>query len=206
MQSAVLDLLEQGTVSFPAWEKATHLFLRLGRWVYDNGFFVLPGIFHWGDIPIWRYRFKRTRYPLPRSRRLETVLRLNEDEIARLQTYIANILQDRKKVLGEYDHGGSQKTRASVTDNQSLDKGHNCTSWLSTAPVGPRGEALLEILGGHRDEEIGTNPGWWYTFLLSQTDEDRVPLVIYWTSSSLEKALREEVRRDEMISWDYLRR
>jgi len=177
------------TVSFPLKERASHLMTRIDSRVFNFGRAVVN----------WLPRFRRKSFALPRSRVLEVVVALEANEDSRLHQYLANVLANRRRTIGKFRMEGHQYTVGKIDQNRTLRSGHNCSSWIATAPLGPQDQPLLELLGGRRKLEVGTNPGWWTSWLASCAPEERIPLVILWTPAPLEEELARE------FTWDYNR-
>ncbi len=178
----------RGTVSFPLTRSAGHLHTRLGT--KDLGFI--------NEVDIEAYR-------LGGSERLEPIVELTPQEEARLRTYVEQAFRRPTRVLGDfgYDGAGSGQTRGRLDDNRPLrGEQHNCTSWMATAPVGPRGEPLFELVGSRSGWNIHTNPGWWSNFLMVSSPVERVPMAVFWTQQSLAEASH-AVRPGRHFEWDF---
>ncbi len=87
----------------------------------------------------------------------------------------------------------------------TLKSGHNCSSWIATAPLGENREALLELLGTNRHCEIGTNPGWWTNWLAAAASPERVPFVILWTNEPIATVLARDLHPERGLTWDFNR-
>lgn len=198
VRRAYLADLGQGHISFPVKERSEHLYTRVGEHVYNFG--------HWGRfLGHWFAHYRRRRLRITKRRALEVVLRLEPIEEARLGEYIGHIRRRRRKVLGHFDQQGTQLTRGELHCNLPLAGGHNCSSWIATAPIGENREALLELLGGDRALEIGTNPGWFTNWLAATAPAERIPFVILWTPLPLEHALRTQAFPERRLEWDFHR-
>ncbi len=185
---------ESGWISFPLKERASHLMTRIDRRVFNFGRFVVN----------WIPRFRRKSYSVPRSRALEVMLKIAPHEEEKLRIYLNNILKNRRKTIGKFRMEGSQFSKGNLRDNRTLTGGHNCSSWIATAPIGNNDQPLLELLGGDRDLEIGTNPGWWTNWLAATAPADRVPFVIHWTPLPLETA-KAAIASGASFNWDFRR-
>lgn len=190
-----LETFEKNWVSFPLKERASHLMTRIDQRVFNFGRFLIN----------WIPRFRRKKFQIPRSPTLETMVRLEPQEWKNLKEYLENILRQRSKTIGGFRMDGTQYSNAKINDNRPIRGKHNCSSWIATAPIGSNQEALLELLGGDRDLEIGTNPGWWTNWLTATATQERVPFVIHWTPKPLEKALS-EIPSGANFSWDFRRK
>lgn len=195
------DLMTGPFVSFYLWERTTHLFFQNDGKFYDFGFWVIP--FMGREFKTKFYRFRDRVIKLPNSRRLETVISLSAAEKANLATYTANLFRiGYRRMLGKYFDPGSQVSVGKLEDNRG-NPGHNCTSWITTAPIGEKGECLIELLGSNRGHQIGTNPGWWAHWMLYSATPERVPLVIYWSPDPLSEILANQVVAGQPIKWDF---
>ena len=138
-------------VSFPIKEKSKHLMVRFKKNIFNFGYFPTP----------WFSKFRVWPSKLPRQDTIETLVPLDAEEMEKMSSYIANIERRKRRTLGSFDNEGCQQTVGALSDNRTTARGHNCTSWVATAPVGANGEALMELLGAQRELNVGTNPGWW---------------------------------------------
>lgn len=194
LREEYLALVERESISFPLPERSKHLITRIGRKTYNYGFPLIP------QFP----KFRTRDWKIPSKKRLEAHLILSKKEKSHLETYLANILKRRRKTIGGFKWTGLQFTNGKLENNRTIKHGHNCTSWISTAPIGEDGEPLLELMGTERSNEIGTNPGWWNSWILSNSPEGRIPFVIYWDHAPLEK-LKEKILSGELMPWDFRR-
>lgn len=181
-------------ISFPLKERAKHLITRIDGNLYNFGRAVVD----------WLPRFRVKKYSAPRERTLEVMLRLEPGEIEKLRLYLQNIRQNRARTIGGFSMAGQQLTTGKLAQNLPLSGGHNCSSWIATAPVGAGGEPLLEILGGSRELEVGTNPGWWASWLSAAGSMERIPFLLHWTPQPLAKALAEIIPGERFL-WDFNR-
>lgn len=189
IQSDYVHAMGLGTVSFPLGEDAGHLYTRFGTKVAD--------FYSWG-LTINEYR--KASY----GDRLEPVFELSPAEELNMRTYYSNAIANRDTVLGNVEYGGTQNTNRQLNDNRACAGGHNCTSWMATAPVGKNGELLLELAGVDISTEIGTNPGWWSGFLASRVTAQRVPFVVFQTGTkTLEQVLATQVVSGQKLEWKF---
>jgi hypothetical protein len=195
------DLMTGPYVSFYLWERTTHLFFQNDGKFYDFGFWVIP--FFGRELKTKFYRFRDREIKLPNSRRLEPVVAVSAAEKANLTAYFGNLFRKGyRKMLGPYFDPGSQASVAKIDDNRG-NPGHNCTSWITTAPIGENGECFIELLGTTRGHQIGTNPGWWAHWMLYFASPERVPFVNYWSPEPLAEILAKQVVPGQPIAWDY---
>lgn len=195
------DLVTDDLVSFSVWERTTHLFFQNNGSFFDFGFWVIP-YWYGKHITTKFYRFRQRAIRFPSSRRLEPLILVNPTEKMNVGIYLKNLAKDYKRVLGNYFDPGCQETNARLEDNRAK-LGHNCTSWITTAPIGANQECLIELLGSNRAHEIGTNPGWWLHWILYSAPEERIPLVLYWSPDSLEAISEAQVKTGIPIQWDF---
>jgi hypothetical protein len=162
-----LETVGSGTLSFPSSEGGGHLYVRLGTKSFDNLFEIRTG-----------------DYRAPSSDRLEPLLTMNSDEELRVRRYFENAVKNYEKVVGPFDYEGATrgKTNARINDNRPLTKteGHNCTSWLCTAPIAKSKQSFIEVVGATPSMELHTNPGWWNSWLVGKAPQERVPYVVFW--------------------------
>lgn len=206
--------VSENTVSFPLSSGAGHLYTRLGNKTYD----FLSGL-------------NARDYPFPSSKRLETFMELEPDEFMRLRIYIENGRQNTSSTLGSFSYSGVEReTVGMLNDNRPgvvnpnppnrfqrivnrvlnrndgtftpSGEGHNCTSWVCTAPIGDTGEAIHDIAGAPRSHRIHTNPGWWTMWLVNYGKRERMPFAFYFTDETLEQA-QEAIGRDGLTNWNF---
>jgi hypothetical protein len=194
LRERYLDEFGKSYVSFPLKERAKHLMTRIDSRIFNFGRAVVN----------WIPRFRVREFAVPKSRSLEVILRLEQSESERLQLYLKNILRNRRATIGGFTMEGHQFTASKLDRNVTLKGGHNCSSWIATAPLGKSDEALLELLGGDRALEIGTNPGWWTNWLAATAPAERIPFVLYWTPLPLGRAVAELVP-GRNFEWDFNR-
>jgi hypothetical protein len=183
-----LKYFSDGTISFPLGESAGHLYTRLGAKTKD---FI-------SSVDTSAYR-------LPSSERLETLMELTPAEFQRTQTYVKNSMKDLDKTIGGFDYDGVKgKTEGKIDANKPVDssQGHNCTSWICTAPVGDKGESLYRLAGATMANEVHTNPGWWSSWLAAGAESNRVPVVVYWTDQPIKDAKAARIQRGK-FSWNF---
>lgn len=165
-----LAAVSENTVSFPLSEQAGHLYTRVGNRSYD---FL-------GSIDA-------DPYPLPYSNRLESFVELESDEFMRLRTYVDNAKENTDDVVGDFTMGGAADgTNGTLTNNVPTTGGHNCTSWMCTAPIGDGGESLHQLTGAPVSHNVHTNPGWWSSWLSNYAQRDRVPFLVYLSNDSVD--------------------
>lgn len=197
LKTDYLNLLTGGTVSFPLKERATHMLVRFDDTIYNFGFWPVP------QFP----KFRVSEYQLPSAERLESVVLLSKVEDTRLLRYIREIREDRPQVLGRFNYQGDARARGQINDNRSLGCGHNCTTWIASAPIGARGETLLNLLQAEGAVPwIAQNPGWFTSWLTASAPSERVPLLVYFTDRPLQQALESKVRSNQIFEWDFNRR
>lgn len=187
------NLVAAHTISFPLKERATHTIVQFGGATYDLGYF-----------PIQYFpQFRLKNYLAPQTRRIEPIVLLSRQEESHFTRYIENIRKDFKKTLGKFNLEGDPNTNGKLDDNRSP-CGNNCTTFVATAPIGLSGESLTRLLGGKLSVPwIQQNPGWWGSWVLATASQERVPLAAYWTSSSLEQALRQDALSGSQLIWDF---
>jgi hypothetical protein len=194
LRARYLASFAHGWVSFPLKERGKHLMTRIdGR------------IFNYGRAFVnWIPQFRTKAYKLPRARTLEVMVRLTPAEHENLQAYLRNIKRSRRRTIGPFTMEGHQYSRGRIDDNRTLRGGHNCSSWIAFAPIADGGQSLMEALGGSREVEVGTNPGWWTNWLAAAAPAARVPFVLHWTPLPLGEALA-GISPSQNFKWDFNR-
>ncbi len=74
--------------------------------------------------------------------RLGVLVQLSDSEMTRLRTWIDRARQDHDGVLGRFNFNGGDPNYGTGANKQS-----NCTSWVTCARVGDRGESLGQLVG-----------------------------------------------------------
>lgn len=186
------DDLHQGFVSFPIKERSKHLMVRYADQIYNFGYWPIPWV---SQFRVWPSR-------MPQRATIETMVPTLTDEQKKLIQYINNIKKNKRRVLGGFHNEGFQQTNNTLVNNRAFKQGHNCSSWISTAPISKDNKAFLEELGGTREHLIGTNPGWWSAWLLSQAKRDI--FAIYWDTLLIDEML-ERIDQENFLIWDFKR-
>jgi hypothetical protein len=185
-----LKYISSNTISFPLDPGAGHLYTRWGAKKVD----------YYG----W---WNKKSYELADSERLETLVELSPEEFLNARTYIDNVSSDRSSVLGSNSYSGARgETKRKLDDNKPLTsgEGHNCTSWICTAPIGKDAQTLHELTGATRDQEMHTNPGWWSNWVAAGAKPERVPAIVYWTDKPL-AGIESTKIKDGLFQWNFAR-
>jgi hypothetical protein len=74
--------------------------------------------------------------------RLSVLVHLTDTEMGRLRSWIDRARQDHDGTLGRFNFNGGDPTYGSGSSKQS-----NCTSWVTCARIGDRGESLGQLVG-----------------------------------------------------------
>jgi hypothetical protein len=175
------------TISFPLREAAEHLRTRIGT----LAFALSPE------------GMRVDEYQAPwRRRRMEAVLTLDHDEMLRLRRAVGAVIDDTLGVLGPITlEAGCRTTLAHLEDNRPRDGGaHNCTTWVTLAPIGAGGEDLATLAHMPPQWTSHDNPGWWSMFLTGASRSPRANTVVYWTDRPLDE---EPCAPGLAIPWDY---
>lgn len=122
-------------------------------------------------------------FRLPKTERVDSHIILSLDESKKLFQYLINAADNPHEVLGHFRFEGGTKTNGALTNNQ-CHSGHNCVSWIATAPIGSQGEPLYHLLGLPETSNSLTNPILWHQEVLASP---RTSIVIYWTQKPLEQ-------------------
>ena len=160
------------TISFPLREAADHLRTRIG----SLAFAVSPE-----GVRVDEYQVPSGR------RRIEAMLVLTPDEMSKLRAYAGGVIDDTLGVLGPITMlGGARTTRRTLNDNRPTDgTRHNCTTWVTLAPIGADGADLSALAQMPASWTSHDNPGWWSLFLTGASRSERARHVIYWTDRPL---------------------
>jgi hypothetical protein len=182
-----LRMIGRDTISFPLSEHAGHLYVRFGNKSFD---YMDPLDMH--------------NYEKPNSYRLEPVIQLTRGEEQKLAQYFRNATDNSQKTLGDFEYDGTYNTRGSLKNNKCRGRaGHNCTTWISTAPIGPDQQKLLELVGGTVKQDIGANPGWWSGFLNTKAKKSRVPFSVFFSANTNLKDTLKKVPDGGELVWDF---
>tara|TARA_Y100000780_G_C13695863_1_gene422217 strand:+ start:32732 stop:35059 length:2328 start_codon:yes stop_codon:yes gene_type:complete len=187
------------TISFPLGESPGHLYTRFGNKTYD---FITS--------------VSEAEYRAPNSDRLEVFMELEPDEFTRMRTYIENARGNTAHVLGGFSYGGVDGPTGGKLDmnrpgsfnsesgvfSPTSGEGHNCTSWICTAPIGDNGESLHDLAGAPRAHRVHTNPGWWSMWLANYGKRERVPFAVMFTDDSLEQ-VTETIENNGLRGWRF---
>jgi len=190
---AIFDVHRSQSVTFPIKEKSKHLMVRFQGHIFNFGYFPTR----------WFSKFRVLPSKLPSKATIESTVPLAPKECLKLARYIENIRAGKRRTIGPFDNEGYQYTRGTLTDNRPKKRGHNCTSWVATAPIGEQNEALMELLGADRSQLVGTNPGWWAAWALSSAERDIS--AIYWDHQPLDQMIKTRIEDDGYFHWDFKR-
>lgn len=182
-----LDEIGADTISFPCRLRAEHLRTRLGALALALS---AEGV----RVDFYEPPWKR--------RRMEAVVELHPEEIIRLRRYVGAVIDDTLGMLGPITLGaGCRKTVGRLEDNRPGDGGeHNCTTWITLAPVGGNGEDLATLVQMPESWNSHDNPGWWSMFLTGASRSPRTHTVVYWTDLPLTE---DPTAPGETIPWDF---
>ncbi len=190
------EAVSLNTVSFPLGERPGHLYTRFGNKTYDL-----------------IQRITENEYRLPNSGRMEAFMELEPDEFMRMRSYIQNSRDNKNEMLGDFGYAGVDgPTVGKIDDNRpgelvegtliNSGEGHNCTSWLCTAPVGDSGQAIHDLAGAPRSHRVHTNPGWWSMWLINYGKRERVPFVVYFTENSMD-SVTQTINSNGLKGWSF---
>lgn len=175
--------ITKGTLSFLAKERSTHLYVRYQDKVLD--FF---DHFH--------NPFRIADYKVPQKERLEPNILLTPFEKKQLLQYLLNIERDAFSTLGPFRYGGGTQSEGRIDQNR-CQPGHNCVSWISTAPIGPHSEKLFEVMGILKQELVLTSPSEWIKAVIQS---DLTEFLTFWTYERIE-AGKDFVSQDDFSRW-----
>ncbi len=191
-----LSAVSLNTVSFPLGESPGHLYTRFGSKTFD---FI--------------NRVTEADYRLPNSDRLEAFMELEPDEFMRMRMYIENARDNRAQTIGGFDYSGVDGATGGRLDGNRpgefdgdnfspSNEGHNCTSWLCTAPVGDSGQSIHDIAGAPRSHRVHTNPGWWSMWVVNYGRRERVPFAVMFTEKPLDE-VSETIAENGLKGWRF---
>jgi len=104
----------------------------------------------------------RTEWRKSTSEQVSVLVELTDKEMGRLNQYLDKARENPSKMLGKFVYAGGRPPNAS-----------NCTSYITCAPVGDRGESLARVLGVY---ESGMPQG--FLRSLMNNGNDRVKAVV----------------------------
>ncbi len=192
-----IKVFSEGLVAFPLGENAGHLYTRAGNATFD---FI--------------NRVKTNPFDLNKtsSDKLENLFLLNANEQKNLHQYFVNAEKDSRKVLGDFNYDGEKSSRipGSTIDKNKSSRGHNCTSWVCTAPIGEDGKSIQQLVGAG-NIEVGSNPGWWGSWLGASsraTDDSenfkaRSPMAVFFTKERLDLSIAQRTDSGNNFNWDF---
>ncbi len=55
-----------------------------------------------------------------------------------------------------------------------------------------------------KENEVYTNPGWWTNWISAGAKMEKEPIIVLWSTESMEESLRKRIRDGE-FRWNYAR-
>jgi phosphoglycolate phosphatase-like HAD superfamily hydrolase/DNA-binding transcriptional ArsR family regulator len=186
-QTDLISTIGADTVSFPLRYRAEHLRTRIG---------ILAFALSAEGVRVDEYEGPWRR------RRLETMLTLSAEEMLKLRRAVGAVIENTLETLGPITlEAGCRRTQGHLDNNRPADGGlHNCTTWITLAPIGDGGEDLATLAQMPAHWESHDNPGWWSMFLTGASRSDRAKTVLYWSDLPLDQ---EPCAPGLPIEWDY---
>jgi len=194
-----LSAVSYQTISFPMGQNPGYLYARIGA----------KTLRAYQSFDEWNYR-------PPSEKNIEPVVLLNPAEDLKLRFYLNRIRDNRESVIGLQEYRGAffdipdrtlrRNIPERILDAQNICAIHNCTSWFTTAPIGPHSETLYQLMGASTEIEVHTNPGWWQSYLTGLAPPSRVPFVIHWTDETLSDASQHLKSGQQFRTWTYDRK
>ncbi len=140
-------------------------YTRLGKNVVE--FFVRPGFHHLytrigNDVYSRISGLSKSSYYPSSSQQIGVLVELKDAEMQKLQRYLDSARANSQRVLGPFVYAGGQPPRAS-----------NCTSYITYAKVGDRGETLGKVCGTYPS---GFPQG--FLSSLMRSNSDRVKAIV----------------------------
>lgn len=182
-----LNTVGADTISFPCRSRAEHLRTRVGHLALALSAEGVRVDFY---EPPWR------------RRRMEAMVELLPEEVDRLRRYLGAVVDNTLGLLGPITLGAACRTSEGRLDgNLPTDGGrHNCTSWVTLAPLSPDGRNLAQLVQMPDSWHSHDNPGWWSMFLTGASRSPRTHTVVYWTDLPLDQ---DPCRSGVPIEWDF---
>jgi len=190
-----LKYFSSDLLSFPMEEQGGHLLSRMGKKNFSYGFSSSVDSSDYALLDLYS------------NPRIETMIQLTPEEFLNARAYMDNAVTNPSETVGGFVYEGVAKRirRPTLTANRPTSGGHNCTSWVCTAPIGADGQTIHELSGATAQQEMHTNPGWWTSWLSSGAKPERVPAVVYFTKEPLESDVAARIVKGKM-RWDFGRR
>ena len=186
LKNDYIETLSHNTISMPLGKSTGHLYTRIGSKVYDH------------DIS----GFKSTDYEFSLlSERMETFVTFSEEEFLNFRQYVQNIESHYKETIGDFSLQGPMESEGNLASNVGKGCSHNCTTWLTLAPVGQEGQTLKSLVKG-KNYDIHRDPGWWNLYLQTKTPDERNPFVVYMADKSFAEIER-KVSSNQVFDWNY---
>lgn len=186
LRADYLRAVSAGSISFPMQNAPYHLYARVGSNCYDL------------NASEFREREQEMRTPI-----LEPLVELSPKEMARVAEYFELARDDKRAVFGSFTvAGGPTEVTGTLADNRPKDGLHNCTSWITMAPIGADGEQLRDLVKAPRGMIIYDNPGWWGKYLLAGSTSPRCEHAVLWVKESIDEVAA-ALTPGSTMSWNY---
>lgn len=127
-------------------------------------------------------------YYISTSEHFETLVQLSDEEFNNLKMYAHYSTKKYKQTIGGFTYDGTMRSKGELKNNCGIGSKHNCTSWITLAPIGNNGESIKELVGASA-WDVHRNPGWWQAFLGGKTSSERVPFVVHFSAGPLATSL-----------------
>ena len=181
-----VESLSHNAISMPLGKSTAHLYTRIGAKVYDH------------DIS----GFKSSDYDFSLlSERMEAFVTFSDEEFLNFRQYVQNIETHYKETIGDFSLQGPMESGGQVSSNLGLGCSHNCTTWLTLAPVGNEGQTLKSLVKG-KNYDIHRDPGWWNLYLQTKSPDERNPFVVYMADKSFAE-IEKKVSSHQVFDWNY---
>ncbi|MFZ4714563.1 MAG: hypothetical protein ACOYL6_12650 [Bacteriovoracaceae bacterium] len=178
--------LSYNAVSMPMGKGTGHLYTRVGNKVFDHD---LTG-------------FKSVEYEFSLySERMESFISLSDQEFNHLRWYIHSIEKNYEEAMGSFSIDGPHSSQGKLDQNRGVGCSHNCTTWLTLAPVGDEGQSLKSLIKG-KNYDIHRDPGWWTLYLQTKSPDERSPFVVYMADKSWNE-IEQKIAPNKVFSWNY---
>jgi hypothetical protein len=186
LKKEYIESLSHNAISMPLGKSTGHLYTRVGSKVYDH------------DIS----GFKNADYDFSLlNERMETFLTFSDEEFLNFRQYVQNIESHYSQTIGDFSINGPMESDGLIQANRGKGCAHNCTTWLSLAPIGSEGQTLKSLVRG-KNFDIHRDPGWWNLYLQTKSSNERNPFVVYMADKSFAE-IEKKVSSHQVFDWNY---
>lgn len=176
------DYLAATSANMITFKGSGHLYTRMGNKVYD-----------------WQTQLRRADFSQGRNDSLETFFILRPSEQFRLRRFLDNVMKNSEETVGEFEMDGPvlQSPIRTTGWNVPFSGGHNCTSYICTAPIGVGMTTLSGMAGAAPGLNVSRNPKRWIYWLNIWASRSRSPMSAIFSDNPLSSIL-ERVQTGEV--------